>query len=317
MSISVALCTYNGAEFLAEQLESLAAQCLLPDELVVCDDASPDGTVAILGEFAAGAPFPVRIHGNAHNLGYVKNFEQAISLCTGELIALCDQDDVWHPEKLARSARLLADLPEIGLVCTDAEVVGRKLEPLGLRMSQMLGFGAAEQASVARGSALEVLVRINFVTGAAMMFRSSLRPAALPIPDGWVHDGWIALMISLTAGVAFIDAPLLAYRQHGSNRIGAPPQARLRDAISPQEPRGLAARRDAERWRVACERARPIAREADLALLAGKQHHTRLRAELPAARLPRVPRIAREVLRRNYQRYSAGTASALKDLLSP
>jgi glycosyltransferase involved in cell wall biosynthesis len=317
MSISVALCTYNGAEFLAEQLESLAAQRVLPDELVVCDDASPDGTVAILRDFASSAAFPVRIHVNPHNLGYVRNFEQAISLCTGELIALCDQDDVWHPEKLARSARLLADLPEIGLVCTDAEVVGRNLEPLGLRMSQMLGFGAAEQASVARGSALEVLVRINFVTGAATMFRSGLRAAVLPIPDGWVHDGWIALMISLRARVAFIDAPLLAYRQHGTNRIGAPPQARLRDALSPGSPRERSATLDAERWQVACERAQPAAREADLALLAGKQHHTRLRAELPAARLPRLPRIAGELLRHNYQRYSAGAGSALKDLLAP
>ena len=85
--------TYNGGPYLREQLDSIAAQTHLPDELVVCDDDSTDRTVAILEDFAATAPFPVRVYVNPKNLGTAKNFERAIGLATGEVIALADQDD--------------------------------------------------------------------------------------------------------------------------------------------------------------------------------------------------------------------------------
>jgi hypothetical protein len=317
MTISVAMCTYNGEEFLGAQLASITAQQPGPDELVVCDDGSSDGTVSQLQRFATEAPFPVRIHVNVRNLGYAKNFETAISLCTGDLIALCDQDDVWDPHKLSKSAQLLEDEPEIGLVCTDAEVVDRNLNSVGQRMSQTLGFGRAEQDLVARGEALAVLVRINFVTGTTMTFRSSFRPDLLPIPDGWVHDGWIALMLSLRTGVAFIGEPLTLYRQHGANQIGAPARRRWRSALLPETPAEDSAVRDAERWQVAFARAQPFAGEADLALLAGKKLHAQARAALPARRLPRLPGIVSELVTHRYHRYSAGAGSALKDLLAP
>src|SRR5258708_37621369 len=102
--LSVAMCTYNGARFLPEQLESIAAQTKLPDELVVCDDRSTDGSVEIIRSFAQRAPFEIRLDINANNLGSTKNFEKAIGLCQGEIIALADQDDVWCPQKLSRIA---------------------------------------------------------------------------------------------------------------------------------------------------------------------------------------------------------------------
>src|SRR5690349_17434303 len=120
MRISIALCTYNGGPFLAEQLASYVQQTRLPDELVVCDDCSSDNTMAILRDFAARAPFAVRLHQNAANLRSTRNFEQAIRLCTGDVIALSDQDDVWLPEKLERMERTLAADPEISLVFSDA-----------------------------------------------------------------------------------------------------------------------------------------------------------------------------------------------------
>ena len=100
LNISVALCTCNGARFLSEQLVSLAEQTLRPIELVVCDDASDDGTWQLLEEFQRSAPFPVRLYRNVRRLGIAQNFEQAMLLCEGDVIALCDQDDVWLPEKL-------------------------------------------------------------------------------------------------------------------------------------------------------------------------------------------------------------------------
>src|SRR4029079_17285220 len=92
----------NGARFLPEQLRSIAAQTRPPDELIVCDDRSTDETAQVIEAFAATAPFPVRLVRNEERLGSTRNFERAVSLCDGSLIALADQDDSWHPEKLAR-----------------------------------------------------------------------------------------------------------------------------------------------------------------------------------------------------------------------
>ena len=94
MKTSIALCTYNGEKFLREQLDSIALQTLLPDELVACDDRSCDSTMEILQEFRERVSFPVHIHQNEENLGSTKNFEKAIKLCSGDIIALCDQADV-------------------------------------------------------------------------------------------------------------------------------------------------------------------------------------------------------------------------------
>ena len=93
--LSIAMCTYNGARFLSEQLESIAVQTRLPDELIVCDDRSTDGSVEIIRNFALHAPFEIRLEINTNNLGSTKNFEKAIGLCKGEIIALADQDDVF------------------------------------------------------------------------------------------------------------------------------------------------------------------------------------------------------------------------------
>jgi len=314
VSISVALCTYNGSAFLRPQLASIAEQRLVPDELVVCDDGSTDDTLAVVQEFSATAPFPVRVQVNECNLGYARNFEQAISLCTSEIVALSDQDDVWHPEKLARSARLLDEQPEVGAVCTDAEIVDRDLEPLGIRMSESLGFGAADQAAVANGDTLGVLVRTNFVTGTTLAFRSVFIPDIVPIPEGWVHDGWIGLVVALRSKLAYIDEPLVRYRQHGANQVGAPRRSRLSDLLSGDPALSAVLRQEARKWKAARERAASLDAGAH-GLLAGKEQHTTTRAELPDSRLARAPAVLRELLRHNYRRYSAGSISAVKDLV--
>ena len=100
MKISVAMCTFNGAEFLPAQLESIFAQTRRPDEIVICDDGSSDETQQLLTKFAAKSPVPIALKLNQQNLGSVKNFEQAIKLCNGDVIALGDQDDVWRHDKL-------------------------------------------------------------------------------------------------------------------------------------------------------------------------------------------------------------------------
>src|SRR4030095_10826576 len=133
-TFSVAMCTYNGARYVGEQLDSIASQTRPPDELVVCDDRSSDETVQIVEQFAASAKFPVSLEVNSQNLGSTKNFEKAIEICEGDLIALADQDDVWVPSKLEIIEREFDAVPASGLVFTDAEVVDKNLRPLGVRL---------------------------------------------------------------------------------------------------------------------------------------------------------------------------------------
>jgi len=225
MSISVALCTYNGEKYLREQLDSIAEQTLLPAELVVCDDRSQDGTLAILEEFKSRVPFRVTVQRNETNLGSTKNFEKAISLCSGEIIALCDQDDVWKPQKLERLVETLRAHPEAGYVFSDAELVDEQLQPLPHSLWDSVGFCDPLRTRFAKGEQVQCFARQHIVTGATMAFRASVGKLAMPFPtEGqWIHDGWIALVASALGvyGVP-VDEPLIAYRQHSSQQIGAP-----------------------------------------------------------------------------------------------
>jgi glycosyltransferase involved in cell wall biosynthesis len=99
-TISIAMATYNGARFIREQLNSLAAQTELPSELVVTDDGSTDNTIEIVSEFARNAPFPVSVFPGNQRLGFRANFMNCASLCSGDLISFCDQDDVWQTQDL-------------------------------------------------------------------------------------------------------------------------------------------------------------------------------------------------------------------------
>lgn len=130
ISISIALATYNGGKYLQALLDSLVNQLYLPYELVVSDDNSSDNTIAILEAFAKTAPFQVRIIKNTEQLGVIKNFAKAFENTSGKLIAYCDQDDIWHPEKLQKCVQHFTD-PTVKLVMHRSEVVNDDLQPLG------------------------------------------------------------------------------------------------------------------------------------------------------------------------------------------
>ena len=225
MNISVALCTYNGEKFLREQLDSIAAQTLPPAELVVCDDRSQDGTLVILEDFKNRAAFPVAIHRNEENLGSTKNFEKAINHCSGEIIVLSDQDDVWKPQKLERLAKALQTHPEAGYAFSDAELVDEQLNPLPHSLWDSVGFRDRIRARFDNGEQVQCFARQHIVTGATMAFRRSIGEMAMPFPTvgNWIHDGWIALVSSATGypGIPVAEQ-LISYRQHSSQQIGAP-----------------------------------------------------------------------------------------------
>jgi glycosyltransferase involved in cell wall biosynthesis len=327
MKISVAMCTYDGERFLREQLASIAAQERAPDELVVCDDRSEDSTRAIVSEFAASSPFAVRLHVNERNLGSTKNFEHAIGLCQGEVIALSDQDDVWAASKLRRIEERFEAEPGAGLVFSDAEVVGEDLRPLGYRLWESVGFDRAHQRLVRGGRALDVLLPGWTVTGATLAFRSEFRGLVLEIPDdlALIHDGWIALMIASVAEVSFIEEPLVKYRQHSRQQIGARERKAEGDAGVVVEVREAMRRRNSygEMIETARRARRRLAERRDaygsdeaLAKLDARIKHLRARANLPGGRLGRARCVLRELLSRRYHHYSNGVYSAVKDLLA-
>jgi glycosyltransferase involved in cell wall biosynthesis len=217
--ISVVMCTFNGARFLGEQLESIAQQSRLPDELVVCDDRSDDATVAILQEFANSAPFPVRIFENPRLLGSTRNFDKVISLASGDFIALCDQDDVWAQEKLEWLSDILMKDPSAGGVFSDADLIDENSRPLGLGLFAKHKFSLRKQSEFLRDP-VGVLLKHDVLTGATLMFRSALRPHCQPIPQSWVHDAWLAWMIALHSKLALTGAALTSYRIHEGQQLG-------------------------------------------------------------------------------------------------
>jgi glycosyltransferase involved in cell wall biosynthesis len=313
--ISVALCTYNGERFLPEQLASIAKQTRLPDELIVCDDRSSDRTVALVREFAASVSYPVRIFENERNLGFAANFESAIRRCEGDLIALCDQDDIWYPIRLERSEREFDTHPTVGLVFSDADLIDEGGRLLGRTIWQKLGFIGKPRQDLLSGQFV-VLAKHRFVTGATVMFRANLRDRCLPFGAGWIHDEWIAMIAAAFSDVLPMEEPLIRYRTHGSQQVGF--ANKLEQRVQGKTCAARHWQRVAEAARelqllLAALSAMPLDQKGDV-LIAYRRHlhFLEFRANLPLRRLPRLgPILARYG---QYRVHASGFASVLKDV---
>jgi glycosyltransferase involved in cell wall biosynthesis len=221
LSVSIAMCTYNGERHLPAQLDSVLNQTTPPDELIICDDASQDRTEEIIEAFARQAPFPVRFLKNKVNLGYVKNFEQAIGLCTQDIVFLCDHDDVWAPSKIASVLSSFQAESQVGLVLhnfSNIDGQGRPYlqppEKYGLK--QLL---AADLPEELRQHSIQsfLLPHSRAWCGCMMAFRQTFKNTLLPIFPGKGHDDWIIKILAPLTGTRFIDQALIQYRIHENN----------------------------------------------------------------------------------------------------
>jgi glycosyltransferase involved in cell wall biosynthesis len=204
MKISIAMTSYNGSQYLQHQLSSFVKQDRLPDELIVCDDGSTDNTIEILEKFSLVSPFEVKIFSNEQNLGYTKNFEQAISQCKGDLIFLSDQDDEWFENKISSVLNFFEQNADLSLLIHDAKLVDEDLKYHGAnKLSQAIsGFGSDDV----------------YTTGALTVIKRDLIDFILPFPNTVkFHDGWIHSVGKILNKRAVVDLPLGLIRRHSNN----------------------------------------------------------------------------------------------------
>jgi len=208
--VSVAMTTYNGSRFLRRQLDSLIDQIYRPLEIVVSDDCSVDGTLDILEEYQRRFPDILRFSQNIENLGFTKNFEKAISMCRGYYIALCDQDDVWAPEKIQL---LVEGIRDRDMIHSDARLIDDEDRIIAESLTSFAGKDAFADFP-------RLLMR-NSVTGCTALLKKPLADRAIPFPRLTPHDYWLALLAADGNGIGYLPNSLVDYRQHGTNAIGA------------------------------------------------------------------------------------------------
>ena len=208
-SVAVVVATYNGASFLLAQLESIAQQTHKPAQIIIVDDASSDDTVRIANNFAAAYP-EVLVVQNETRLGYIKNFEKGMLLATTSYVALSDQDDIWVPNKLEK---LLFAIGDQMLAYSDSELIDANGGLLHQKMSSIKNQLAYHTP---------VMYAIGaWAPGHAMLFKKELINKAVPFPALVTHDFWLGFVATCYSTVVYLNEPLVHYRQHTQNAIGA------------------------------------------------------------------------------------------------
>jgi len=219
MKISIALATFNGAKYLAEQLDSIKRQSLQPIELIISDDASTDDTAEIARRFARDAGFEVKVDVHPKLPGYNENFIRAIMQCTGEVVALCDQDDVWAENKLEAAALQFRD-PAVMAVAHRVQVTDERLRPTSLILPD---------ASV-RGTFTGENLDPWFAPGGMHMLfrRAPVAPWLLQDPplSKWGRgpapfDEWIFFLAGLVGKRVVMPDILAIWRRHRSATTGS------------------------------------------------------------------------------------------------
>ena len=214
MKISICLCTYNASKYLTEQLESLKKQTVKADEIIVCDDGSTDNTIEILNKYKDILNIDLFI--NNLSLGVTKNFEKAVSLCSGDIIFLCDQDDIWENNKIEKMSSAFID-KNVGLVLCNGILIDEKNKQIkNHTLRNSIGIDKINKENFN----FEILTNKLIFTGIAMAFRGDLKKYILPISANAFHDEWIGFICSYNSKVFFLEDNLVRYRIHKNQKVG-------------------------------------------------------------------------------------------------
>lgn len=222
MKTSVAICTYNGEKYIKEQLESILNQTHAIDEIIICDDGSNDKTIAIIEQIQIEHPNKIYINKNSENLGSTKNFEKAISICTGDYIFLSDQDDVWKINKVEKVVQHFLNHPSTEAVFTNGDLINDKNKKINsLTLWDSVFF---MEKKLKKPILLFKLIcsKRNMVTGATLCIKKEIKEFILPFPEikKYYHDEWIAIIIASRNKLDYITDELISYRIHAKQQIG-------------------------------------------------------------------------------------------------
>ena len=227
--ITVLAGTFNGEAYVAEQLDSLLNQTRMPDRIVIHDDKSCDGTLAILLEYERRHPDLIQVVANTANSGgSARNFMAMMTTVRDDYVMLCDQDDVWLPDKIELSYAKIRQIESVVgverpcLVHTDLAVVDEELRPISA------SFRASTFADYNRTTLRDQIIQ-NTATGCTIMYNRALAQMITEIPENMVmHDWWISLIAAAFGHIGHLDDQTILYRQHQSNQIGVTDMRTLR-----------------------------------------------------------------------------------------
>ena len=206
-SVCICVATYNGEKYLKEQLDSLLNQTYENINIIVQDDCSSDKTMEILQNYQ----HKITIYKNEKNLGYIKNFESLIKKANGDLIALCDQDDIWQKDKIEI---LVNQIKEYSLIYSNSLLIDKNKKSLNKTLKEKL-----KNNFIDSNNALN-FVFDNCVSAHSMLFKKELLPHLTSFPEKIFFDQYIAIIASSLNGIKYIDKELVLYRQHDSNTVG-------------------------------------------------------------------------------------------------
>jgi glycosyltransferase involved in cell wall biosynthesis len=218
-SISVALATYNGLQYIKTQLESIISQTIPPTEIVIVDDASSDETLKLLNSIIQvqanqSSLISFKLYSNSVNLGCKASFQKALEHTTGNYIFLSDQDDVWRENKIEIYLDKLATIDTTNplLIFSDLTLVDQSLNILSPSHHR------AHHVNMKNYLTWPTSTVVNFVSGCSLMINRQLLEKALPFPDECLmHDWWLAIMGQYLGKIYYLPVSTIFYRQHSSN----------------------------------------------------------------------------------------------------
>jgi len=312
--ISVAMAAYNGEKFIVEQIESILTQSVIADEIIICDDSPDESTFRAIQHLIATFPLIIKYHHNDTQLGVSKNFEKAVSLCSGNIIFLADQDDVWQTDKIEILSALIDNSGSPSGAFCDSALVNELLMPLERTHWELRGFTPDLLRTDAFGQ-FAVFCRRVPPTGHNMAFSAKLKDVLLPFPPlPECHDTWIGLIIAATSGWALTNKKLTLWRQHSANVSQADRRSQLQEALE-------SIKNNTFQWNAILfeELFRRLSESTYrietgiMELIRDRCEHSAARAKMQCNIFKRIPLILGEIINRRYFKYARGWKSVFQD----
>jgi glycosyltransferase involved in cell wall biosynthesis len=320
-SYSVAMCTYNGASYVAEQLLSILTQPVPPVQVVVADDGSTDNTIptvrAVLDEWnRVHPPIAVTIIDGRLGRGVAKNFERALTHCTADFIAIADQDDVWTASRIAAAVAVFTEAPDADLVASNALLVDATGVTQHRTQFSELAALTGEIKELNGPDAYRSQLRRNILPGMTFLVRRRFVTAALPIPEGWMHDEWLATVAACQGSLRVSEQSLIEYRQHDSNVIGAGRRTLL-EKVRKVFGGTLDGKITSLKYETLLAQAESRSFNSDVVRAVQQKYAFELRrSALPRIRLARIVPVARMLWAKQYSLFASnGNLNAIRDLV--